>query len=314
MTEYALAPNRKWTAEAGYNTPRVMLEQGLLNAYRVRSNGTMRHLELYPLGGTVREAAEYVSDRIDMDGASVQAVARELHVSTPTIRRYLESLELTEEIEDGEWDELSFDSAGNPVWAVAETGTVDDIVDLLDNAPTVADLIDANSKSTDVAPRPVRTRQARKCTVCGKNVTARNSAAKVYGSIGHEDMCVTCYDQAGLENEHSDGHHADEPNADCPQCKDKILLAQNRARFASKTDAAAEVPGGQCEPTGTTADELETTLAASVAATKSSGWTAMTPGRASQGAPACFCGDNGVHVPGAAGCKNLPIPRRTRSH
>lgn len=167
MTEYALAPNRKFdVTNSPYRTPRVMLEQGLLSAYRVRSNGTMRHLELYPLGSTAREAAEYVSDRIDMDGASVQAVARELHVSTPTIRRFIEGLELTEEIEQGDWDGLSFDSAGNPVfdtgWVESEEaaeelgGDVDAIVDLLDNAPTVADIIEANSKGTDVAPRPVR--------------------------------------------------------------------------------------------------------------------------------------------------------------
>lgn len=117
MTEYALAPNSKFdVANSPYRTPRVMLEQGLLAAYRVRANGTMRHLDLAPVGSTLRDTAEYVSDRVDMDGASVQAVARELHVSTATVRRYLESLELTEEVEAGEWDDLAFDGQGMPVF------------------------------------------------------------------------------------------------------------------------------------------------------------------------------------------------------
>lgn len=156
MTSYALAPNRKWTAEP--NTPSAMLQAGQLTAYRVRSNGTMRHLDLVPLASTMRAAAEWVSDAIDFDGRSVQSVARELHVSTATVRRYLESLELTEEIEAGDWDDLTFNAQGEPVWAQAEAteddGLVSDIVDLLDNAPTVADLIEANSQGTDVAPRP----------------------------------------------------------------------------------------------------------------------------------------------------------------
>lgn len=121
MTEYALAPNSKFTAESPYRSPRVMLEQGLLRAYRVRSNGTMRHLNLYPLDGTPREAAEWVSDRVEMEGASVATVARELHVGTATVRRYLEGLALTEEIEAGEWDGLSFDAKGEPVWDTAWT-------------------------------------------------------------------------------------------------------------------------------------------------------------------------------------------------
>lgn len=298
MTEYALAPTSNWdVANSPYRTPRVMLEQGVLRAYRVRSNGTMRHLELYPLGGTLREAAEWVSDRIDMDGASVQAVARELHVSTPTIRRYLEGLELTEEIEAGDWDGLSFDSAGNPVFDTAWT----------ESEAEAAELADTDEPVEELAPAPklvTRTRTAKQCTGgCGKGVTARNSAAKVYRALGYDNMCAACYDVAGLENEHSDGHHADEPNADCPQCKDRILLARNQARFAPKTAAEPTVAGDACEPTGTTAEELEGALSASVAAARGAAL------------PVCFCNDLGAHRPGGMpSCKNTAIPRRTRSH
>lgn len=242
MTEYALAPNRKFTGSNG--TPSAMLAAGEVEAYRVRSNGTMRHLELYPLGSTAREAAEYVSDAIEYDGRSVANVARELHVSTPTVRRYLEGLELTEEVEAGDWDDLKFDSAGNPLWAQptedTEDDTVGDIVDLLDNAPKVVDLINANSQGTDVAPRPARTRKVRPAQTV-------------------QDVVV----KQGLP------FPTDEERA---------------AALADVTPAPAATP--QPEP-----------------ARAAGGPLAM-----------CFCGDQGVHAPGTQGCKNSPVPVRTRSH
>jgi hypothetical protein len=323
MTEYALAPNAKFTADSPYRSPRVMLEQGLLAAYRVRGNGTMRHLELYPLGSTTREAAEWVSDRIEYDGASVQAVARELWVSTATIRRFVEGLELTEEIESGEWDGLHFDSAGNPVWDTdfAESYEVADG----DEAEAAEDPAPADD------PQPARrARAGRKCVVCGKAVTARNSAAKLRGALGYEDMCADCYDDAGWENTHSDqGHGKGNRDPECPICakdqaqddKDAALLARNRARFTStpqptdeevaatiaaiqaeKAAKDAQVPGAQCEPEGTTAEELTETLEASVAQ--------VAAGKA---LAVCFCNGLGAHAPGAQGCKN-GIPRRVRSH
>lgn len=33
------------------------------------------------------------------------------------------------------------------------------------------------------------------------------------------DLCLNCYEGAGLENEHTDGHHDAEPEANCPDCK-----------------------------------------------------------------------------------------------
>lgn len=189
MTEYALAPAGNFTAENPGRTPRVMLEQGFLQAYRVRGNGTMRHISLYPLDSTMRETAEYISDRVEMDGASVTRVSSELHISPATVRRFLEGLELTEEIESGEWDDLSFDASGEPVWAYGSTteeisdepvALVDEIKDLLDNPPSVADLIDAQQAGTDVAPRP-RPRTRRTAPVVDQaakdaELLARNAA------------------------------------------------------------------------------------------------------------------------------------------
>lgn len=237
MTEYALAPTAAWdAATSAYRTPRVMLEVGQLQAYRVRANGTMRHLALYPLGSTERDTAEWISDAVDFDGRSVDAVARELHVSTATVRRYLEGLELTEEVESNEWDGLTFGTDGEPVFDTAfteedqeaEVSTTDEIMNMLDNPPTVADLIEADWADTAQA------------------------------------------------------------------AKDAALLARNQARFT-------KTAGSDCEPTGTTSDELAKTLTDSVAA-------------AGAAVAVCFCNELGQHAPGAAGCKHPAVARKVRSH
>lgn len=47
---------------------------------------------------------------------------------------------------------------------------------------------------------------------CGRKLDPANKDAMGV------DLCPTCYDEAGLENEHSDGHHDDEPDPACPAC------------------------------------------------------------------------------------------------
>ena len=108
MTEYMLAPKGNFAAEPNLVG---MFENGKLSAYRVRANGTLRPLQLLPIASTVRETAEWIYDQYE-DGRTVQAIGRELHVSAPTVRRFLESLELTEQIEAGEWDEFWADTHG----------------------------------------------------------------------------------------------------------------------------------------------------------------------------------------------------------
>lgn len=100
MTEYMLAPRND-------NTPvreslQEMLDANELVAYRVRSNGTTRLIKLLPVASTDREVAEWIYDQTE-DSRTVQSVAREIHASTATVRRYLEALEITEQIEAGEW-------------------------------------------------------------------------------------------------------------------------------------------------------------------------------------------------------------------
>jgi len=52
------------------------------------------------------------------------------------------------------------------------------------------------------------------CRMCGKNTTW--SEANGYCGL---DLCRDCFEAASLENEHFDGHHANQPHADCPHCK-----------------------------------------------------------------------------------------------
>lgn len=101
MTTYILAATRNATLASAAD----MLNAGTLTAYTERANGTTRHIDLAPVGSTRRDTAEWISERLD-EGHTVGAVARELHVSIPTVRRIIMSLELTEEIEAGEWDQV----------------------------------------------------------------------------------------------------------------------------------------------------------------------------------------------------------------
>jgi hypothetical protein len=329
MTEYALAPTSNWDPTTSpYRSPRVMLEQNLLQAYRVRSNGTMRHLALLPLASTARETAEWISDAIEMDGRSVRSVGDELHISGPTVRRFLEALELTEEVEAGEWDDLTFDNNGQPVWATGSTeeDLVEDILDQLAGVGKPADEVLADlesAKAKQAAATPVRRSRGRKCTVCAKPVNTRNSAAKLRGAMGYEDMCAECYDEAGWENTHSDnGHGPANRDEECPVCKaeqaqaakDEAILARNRASFTNtpaptEEERAAALAGVTPAPAtaAQTAPAAPTGLAKTVAA---------APRRSAAGRTlaVCFCGGMGQHAPGAPGCANPAVPLRARSH
>lgn len=101
MTEFMLAPRNDKTPVR--ESLRDMLDANELVAYRVRGNGTTRLIKLLPVSCTEREVAEWIYDLVE-DGTTVQAISRQIHSSTATVRRYLEALEITEEVEAGEWD------------------------------------------------------------------------------------------------------------------------------------------------------------------------------------------------------------------
>lgn len=140
MTTYVLAA----TANATLATAREMLEAGTLTAYTQRGNGTLRHLELAPLGSTRRDTAEWISERLE-DGATVAQVAAELHVSKPTVRRMIMSLELTEEVEAGEWDQVWAEANELPYAEPIETASPEQLAQVFHRRaddPVVEDTAD----------------------------------------------------------------------------------------------------------------------------------------------------------------------------
>lgn len=67
------------------------------------------------------------------------------------------------------------------------------------------------------------------CGSCGHNT--RN----VGGDEAGCDLCLLCYEEAGIENAHADGYHKDEPATDCYQCNPKVkTVKQIRAEQLAK--------------------------------------------------------------------------------
>ena len=54
------------------------------------------------------------------------------------------------------------------------------------------------------------------CLVCGKR-----THSSIDGDLDIQ-LCRKCYDEANMENEHSDGHHDDKPNPKCIDCQKKL--------------------------------------------------------------------------------------------
>lgn len=80
--------------------------EGTVQFYRVRGNGTTRHIPFYAEGTKEREVAEYVAEQRE-DGVSMKAIATELHMSVPSVRRMLNSLLLSEEVDGYDEEEIA---------------------------------------------------------------------------------------------------------------------------------------------------------------------------------------------------------------
>lgn len=78
--------------------------EGKVKFHRERSNGTFRRVQF--LSGEQREVAEWVVLQRE-EGKTMKAIAAEMHVSVPTVRRLINSLLLTEEIEDLDTEEAA---------------------------------------------------------------------------------------------------------------------------------------------------------------------------------------------------------------
>lgn len=66
------------------------------------------------------------------------------------------------------------------------------------------------STTSTVAPAAA-TRMETNCLCCNRKLNAvlRSSVSS---------LCNPCFDEAGIENAHQDGHHAETPATDCPAC------------------------------------------------------------------------------------------------
>lgn len=57
-----------------------------------------------------------------------------------------------------------------------------------------------------------------KCYSCGK-VTWRAYIETIVDATS--GICRDCYEEAGYENAHSDGHHDAQPDYNCPVCREE---------------------------------------------------------------------------------------------
>lgn len=73
------------------------LAKGNVQFYRVRGNGTTRHIPVFAEGTKEFEVAEYVAEKRE-DGTTMKALATELHMSVPSVRRLINSYLLSDEV------------------------------------------------------------------------------------------------------------------------------------------------------------------------------------------------------------------------
>jgi DNA-binding NarL/FixJ family response regulator len=78
--------------------------EGKVKFHTQRSNGTFRRVQFLAEGTKDREVAEWVAAQRE-EGVTMKAIAAEMHVSVPTVRRMLNALLLTQEIEEADQDE-----------------------------------------------------------------------------------------------------------------------------------------------------------------------------------------------------------------
>jgi hypothetical protein len=81
------------------------LAKGNVQFYRVRGNGTTRHIPVFAEGTKEFEQAEYVAEQRE-EGVSMKALATELHLSVPSVRRLINSYLLSDEVADYEPEDI----------------------------------------------------------------------------------------------------------------------------------------------------------------------------------------------------------------
>jgi DNA-binding NarL/FixJ family response regulator len=79
--------------------------EGKVKFHRERANGTTRRVQFLAEGTAEREVAEWVVVQRG-EGRTMKAIAAEMHVSVPTVRRLINALMLTWEVEEDAEDLL----------------------------------------------------------------------------------------------------------------------------------------------------------------------------------------------------------------
>lgn len=73
--------------------------EGHVKFHTLRNNGTTRRIQFLAEGTADREVAEWVMAQRG-EGVTMKTIAAEMHVSVPTVRRMINALLLTWEVED----------------------------------------------------------------------------------------------------------------------------------------------------------------------------------------------------------------------
>ena len=73
--------------------------QGNVKFHTLRNNGTTRRVQFLTEGTPEREVAEWVMAQRG-EGVTMKTIAADMHVSVPTVRRMINALLLTWEVED----------------------------------------------------------------------------------------------------------------------------------------------------------------------------------------------------------------------
>lgn len=93
------------TATTTVDTLATEAAEGTVKFHTERSNGTTRRIQFLAEGTDARLVAEWVMEQ-RTDGRTMKAIAAEMHVSVPTVRRMINALLLTWEVEEDAADLL----------------------------------------------------------------------------------------------------------------------------------------------------------------------------------------------------------------
>ena len=63
------------------------------------------------------------------------------------------------------------------------------------------------------------------CPVCEKKI-GNSKVERENRYYNNTKLCSKCFEEAGLENDHQDGHHDGEFNDECPMCREAAEAAE----------------------------------------------------------------------------------------